>query len=415
MGGLAFSSGPNPLQTPRMSPEIYASTKKHCIALLQQHYTHVASPVEAPAKQDHGDIDILACEPKPDSKLITSPSPRAQAQAIAELLGAVRSIIPSGAEVAANLAIPWPGKQEAENKHIQVDVRVCESYGVYTWMFFKHAHGDLWNMLGSLIRPYGLTVNDTGMYIRVPEIEHTDKNRARILLTSDPDAVLEFLGLPAGKGCFDEPFASLDALFAYVAQCRMMYIPAKDDSEETKDGGFTGDPKSLKANDRRRMKFRPVYKQWVEEYIPQCRAEGKHGEQKTNRAKITDEALERFGVREEYTRVRHEFLLERQRDTIWNDAIKNSVPAADPDDQRSILYRACLVKALKRVILERNESYDVKFDEAMMGEDGFYNMGAVRAFIQANKDDIGRTAMRKHHESSEERFKNKQAAKKQGV
>ena len=330
----------------------------------------------------------------------------AQTEAIATLLNAVRSIIPPvGAEVAANLAIPWPKDAEeeeegGEEKYIQVDVRVCESLKVYNWMLFKHAHGDLWNLLGSMIRPYGLTVNDNGMYIRIPEVEQTNKNRAKVFLTSEPDAVLDFLGLPK-EGFFDGPFDSIEDLYEYASKCRLMYIPATESKEEA----FLSGKANLKANDRRRMTYRPVFKRWIEEFIPQCRAQGKFSTQATSRGTVTEEALDIFHVRDEFTKVRREYLREKQRDRIWNDVIKTSIPPADPEDKKSILYRACLVKALKRLILERDESYGVVFEEDMLGEDGLYDLEKVQAFIDRAKDEVGKAAMKRHDAAYMERLK----------
>lgn len=396
-----------------MSPEVYHFQKQRCIALLRQHYLYAASPVEGPAKLDHGDLDILVCEPRPDSHMNTLPA-HAQTQAIATLLDAVRSIIPpAGVEAAANLAIPWPAdaesltKEEAGNKYIQVDVRVCDTLKAFNWMLFKHAHGDLWNLLGSMIRQYGLTVNDTGMYVRIPEVEQTNKNRAKVFLTSEPDAVLSFLDLPK-ENFFDGPFSCIEDLYEYASRCRLMYIPATESREEE----FLVGKANLKANDRRRMTYRPVFKRWIEEFIPQCRAQRKFSTQVTSRGKVTEEALDLFHVREEYTKVRREYLIERQRDKIWNDVIKNSVPPADPGDQSSVLYRACLVKALKRLILERDESYGVMFEENMLGENGFYDLEKVRAFIVRVKDEVGEAAMNRHDAAYLERCKKKEAEKK---
>ncbi len=60
---------------------------------------------------------------------------------------------------------------------------------------FKHAHGDIWNLLGSTIRPFGLTVDEDALWLRIPEIEKFDRKKAKIRLTSDPVEVIRFLGL----------------------------------------------------------------------------------------------------------------------------------------------------------------------------------------------------------------------------
>ncbi|KAJ6790058.1 hypothetical protein PWT90_03969 [Aphanocladium album] len=428
MGGSAFSVGNNPLRTPRMLPRIYHAQKQRCQALLRQLYEHVDSPIDGPGKKDFGDIDIIVYgrrpvfpapahveNTKPGSELIRE---------IATLLGSQRTIIADGAS--SNMAIPWPKDVDEEDsedgeKYIQVDARISPSLESHRWMLFKHAHGDIWNLIGSLVRPYGLTIDDTGMFIRIPEVEAIYKARAKVHLTSDTDRVLDFLGLPHtgdhARIWVDEPFADLDAMFEYVTSCRMMYITPSatgppDQANHDEGHNLLKDKESLKHNDRQRMRHRPGFRLWIEEFIPRCRRQGRFTIQGTNRAKITDEALEEFGVRDEFERRRREFLLERQRDRIWNGIIKTRIAEVPPGaDQKTIMARSCQVKGLKKIILERDASYGVKFDEAMMGDDGFFREDEVRKFIDKYKDEVRQGAMIKHDAAFSEHMEKKNKAK----
>ncbi|KAJ3494685.1 hypothetical protein NLG97_g3921 [Lecanicillium saksenae] len=413
MGGSAFSVGANPLRTPRMLPRIYHAQKGRCQALLRQLYERVDSPIDGPGKQDFGDIDILVYGRRSTAPLptrIENAKPGSELiHEIAALLGSQRTIIAEGAS--SNMAIPWPtdANEEAtedDDKYIQVDVRISPNLQSHRWMLFKHAHGDIWNLVGSLVRPYGLTIDDTGMFIRIPEVEAIYKARAKVHLTSDTDQVLDFLGLPHtgdhARTWVDEPFADLDAMFEYVTNCRMMYITPSatgpPDQENHDEGhNLLKDKENLKHNDRQRMRHRPGFRLWIEEFIPRCRREGRFTVQGTNRAKITDEALEEFGVRKEFENRRHEFLLERQRDFIWNGIIKTRVPEVPPGaDQKTIMARSCLVKGLKKIILEQDASYGVEFDDAIMGDDGFFKEDKVKEFIDKHKDEVQQVAVRKH-------------------
>jgi hypothetical protein len=58
---------------------------------------------------------------------------------------------------------------------------------------FKHAHGDLWNLIGSTIRPFGFTVDEEALWVRIPEIEKFNKKRAKVLLTRNPAETVHFL------------------------------------------------------------------------------------------------------------------------------------------------------------------------------------------------------------------------------
>ncbi|KPM34034.1 hypothetical protein AK830_g12542 [Neonectria ditissima] len=273
-------------------------------------------------------------------------------------------------------------------RFIQVDVRVCETLEYFEWMLFKHAHGDVWNLLGTTIRPYGLSVDERALWLRIPEIEAFHRNRAKVFLTGDPVEILQFLGLPIGD-FWTEPFQDLDAMYEYVARCRLFWVRPLDPEEAE----LEQDRKKLKANDRKRMNQRPGFRKWVEEFKPRCRQEGRFLINPTTREQVTEEAFAWFHVKGEYEARRVEFLREKQKDMVWNKIIKGAVPDADPSDQISIMYRSCLIKALKRVILENDDRYGVLPEQSLLDEDGFYITEDVLDFINRRKGEIGRAAM----------------------
>ncbi|ETS06744.1 hypothetical protein M419DRAFT_94464 [Trichoderma reesei RUT C-30] len=422
MGGSAFAQGQNPLFTPRMPKEVYDATKTRCEKILLDLYSCVESPLEGPAKTDYGDIDFLVASPKSDAAKGALAIP-----AIAQALGAERKIVAGGTEPAASLAIPWPedgkdevGKEkdnkekdskdddnkqkddtkEPAKKYIQVDVRVCETEDKLRWMLFKHGHGDFWNVVGSIIKPYGLTVDDTAMWLRVPEIEEHNRRRARIFLTSDPTKVMDFLGMRM-EGYWDKAFSSMEELYEYSTSCRLMYVnptPPEPDNEEAK----------LKARDRRRMNFRPVFRKWLDEFIPECRRLSRFSEQKFTREQITEEAFAAFGVEEEFNTRRDKFLAEKQKEHIWNSCIKGAVPDPKSGDHFDILYRSCLVKALKKIILEDDTSYGIVPLKSLKKPDGMYDVERVEDFIAKNQESVGKAAIARHHSAYGERVHKKE-------
>ncbi|KAL6910213.1 hypothetical protein GGI43DRAFT_389579 [Trichoderma evansii] len=392
MGGQAFTSGENALYTPRMPKEVYEATKTRCQEILCSLYHHVESPLDGPGKVDFGDIDIFLASPKPEAS-----TGRYAINIISKALGAERTIVDNGSETikaAGSLAIPWPkdetnDSKDADKKHIQVDVRVCESEDKLRWMLFKHGHGDLWQIIGSMLRPYGLTVDDSALWLRIPEIEESNKKLARIFLTSDPPKVMDFLGLPM-EGYWDQPFPSAEVMFDYIASCRLMYV-ATTASEP--------DAKNLKSNDRRRLKYRPIYKKWMDEFVPECRQLGHFSERKFTRESVTEEAFVVFGVEKEFKARRKDFLIKRQEDFIWNSLIKDSIPTPNPSDQRAVLYKSCSVKALKEIILGSSENYNFQPDKkSLKNSDGFYNMEYIKDFIETHKDEVGKVALVRHNE-----------------
>lgn len=222
MGGKAFAET---LHTPRIPPEIYIFVRDHVLGLLRQHlYKYADSPIESPGKSNHGDIDILVCEPLlkdgQDSRAVD-----VTPQEIAELLNAKTYKVTRGSHT-INFAIPWPDMnslqhqnnfrggddQEPEdaNRYIQVDIQACPTLTQLKWSLFHEAHGDLWNMLGARIRKYGLTLSNTGLHLRIEELEGWNKEKSRVKLTQDPKEALEFLQMDE-QGEFGDYFPSLNS------------------------------------------------------------------------------------------------------------------------------------------------------------------------------------------------------------
>ena len=273
MGGKAFSTGPSPLSTPRMPETVYLTLRDKYLKLMLTLFDYAATPVEAPEKPSFGDIDILVCNPK------TLPMTVA---IVGESLNAVRTI-PSKSNY--TFAVPYPGIQE---EYVQIDVHVCPS-DRYRWEVFHHCHGDLWNLLGTSIRLFGFTANNIGLHLRIPEIENSDRKRAQLFLTSDPDTVLELLGLD--RDTYSHLFDSVDSMFDFVCQSRFF-----------RSGSYA--KLGLKASDRKRMAQRELYRRFVDEYLPtkrlEANGEGLAKEVGLSREQVLEEMIYKFGLSDEY-------------------------------------------------------------------------------------------------------------------
>ena len=113
-----------------------------------------------------------------------------------------------------------------------------------------------------LRRRFGLTVNDRGLYLRIPDIELLDRKKSLVFLTEKPSEVLEFIGLEEER--WWRPFLDQAEMFNYAAGCRLFWVREKDEEEAehdvvgeipTEGGQEGGEPgkKKLKHNDRQRM------------------------------------------------------------------------------------------------------------------------------------------------------------------
>ncbi|KAH6636752.1 hypothetical protein F5144DRAFT_509372 [Chaetomium tenue] len=442
MGGSAFSAVPDPPYTPRMPPVVYQRVVSECNAALRKLFICVATPIEGPEKKDHGDVDILVAL---DRRVVFPQTPGDSIpRELKDLMEDVKHdlcaqyaiIHPPG--TSAHLAIPWPSDMnehaitpeetpnvggtagavdESKPKYIQVDIRICQGVDELYWSLYKHAHGDIWNLLGSTIRPFGLTVDEKALWLRIPEIEEFDRKHSRVCLTEDPVEILHFLGMRV-EGFWDKPFESVDALFDYATTCRLFYRDTPDgDAEGDADeagviGGEAGRRK-LKSNDRRRMKGRPIYRRWINEFIPGLRAEGKFVRKNPGtsieemRALVRDQAFDRFHVKVEYTRRLREWQQKRNGEQM-KSLIKELVPST-MEPQR----RACVVGTLRKIIVENDTSFG--FDSSgLRGPDGLCDAGLVRSFIQDNLVEVGEAGWARQQQRAQESMRLKAAGRDTG-
>lgn len=239
-------------------------------------------------------------------------------------------------------------------------------------------------------------------------------------LSQDPVEILRFLGMEV-EGFWAEPFQSVEALFDYATTCRLFWVheAAEDDAEGEKGGpGVVGGEegrKKLKSNDRRRMKGRPVYRRWIEEFIPELRAQGKFKRKGPStsidqaRAAVRDEAFACFFVEAEYNARLKAWRLEREAFEM-KSLIKGWVPdTLDPQ------FRACLVSAMKKIIMEYDQSFGLTPPNALKDTNGYYNMGIADSFVRDNWKQVGDIAWEKQKERAREAMQLKAAGGKAGA
>ncbi|MCJ1305321.1 hypothetical protein MMC08_008135 [Hypocenomyce scalaris] len=295
MGGRAFSHLNPPLSTPRMPPTVYTTLRDKYVTLLSTIYKQVGTPLEAPEKASYGDIDILVASP-----LVPVPPP-----VLSTALAAKTSFTTPGSPT-TSYAVPYPESQDA---YVQLDIHICQPE-TFAFELFHQSHGDFWNIIGTTIRPFGLTANNVGLHLRVPEIETLDRKQSMLLLTSDPDATLDFLGLDRCRRW--RPFESVEELFEYAVGTRFF---RKEAYVRT----------TLKANDRKRMAQRELYRRFVEEWVAKLGEdddddEEAEGKESLNRESILDEALDIFKKRGEYEERVERWRMERRELSIKREA-----------------------------------------------------------------------------------------------
>jgi hypothetical protein len=120
------------------------------------------------------------------------------------------------------------------------------------------------------------------------------------------------------------------------------------------------------------MKKRPIFRDWMELWIPKLREEGRFGNTHVTREQVRDEAFAVFRVREEFEMKQKEWRLIKHKDDLWNQVIKAGVPE-DVEPQR----RSAAIKLMKMVILEGEQFEGVVPKAAEKDKEGFYNIEEV--------------------------------------
>jgi hypothetical protein len=427
MGGSAFSLRTPALKTPRMPSEIYTHVLHRTLTLLQNHYKYCASPIEAPGKTTFGDVDILVA-----SALSAPYNPflknngmfmKPVAEKLKTLLGA-EALITTAGNPTINFAVPWPndGDQSIpDKKYIQIDVHHLPTEERFQWELFHSAHGDLWNILGATIRPFGLTANDVGLYLRIPEIEALDKKKSLVFLTSSPEKVLELLGLDEER--WWKPFESQEEMFQYATKNKMFWI--KEEEEDLKEGdvivdvnlgqeGGEAGKKKLKHNDRQRMAKRPIFRAWIEEFIPMIRKEGGSKEPRVTREQIRDEVFDKFGIREVYRTRLKEWQLVRHLEELKRDVIKGEIPPVE-EIPEGPPFRSAAIRMLVDIIMQGEEFDGTCPAAARKNEEGFYDLDLVKRFVKSNWRRAGELGLERQQVRALENMKTKDEKKRKAA
>ncbi|KAI9750826.1 MAG: hypothetical protein M4579_006288 [Chaenotheca gracillima] len=389
MGGQAFKqpgqNGEPGLYTPRMSPEAYYRLREKAIRILADgFYENVVAPIDAPEKETFGDIDLLVQGPLTDftaddlahalgaERHITQKNSPLTSFAIwdgyVEIVSPIGDVnrdagssAPSqvqvdspyaeGGGIQGELRGPKESSSSRKSVYRQLDVQVCPAED-FAWGFFRQSHGDLWNLLGRLIQPYGLTVTTIAMLIRVPEIEETNRKESFLHLTNDPRKALEFLGLSPEP--YWRPFDRVDNLFDYVSSTRFFHFP-----QEANEGSSL---KARKKSDLIKKMQRPLYRRWFDEYLPSLAEKSRatsHGAadrpqtEKIDREEVLHEALNTFNKQEEYDLMVSTWHSARIRREAWSK-VAAAIPL-EPGDRLNLVLRGLR----HRISLERGVTPEV--------------------------------------------------------
>jgi len=155
------------------------------------------------------------------------------------------------------------------------------------------------------------------------------------------------------------------------------------------------------------MAKRPIFREWIEEFIPLLREEGRCGECRVTRDQIRDEAFERWGVRKEYEERLKAWRLARHEDELWREVIKGSIPEdVDP------VVRGAAIRQLKAVIMEGEEWDGCIPEAAKKNQEGFHDLDVVRSFVLENWQKAGKVGWERQQKRALEGMKAKAEKKR---
>ena len=142
---------------------------------------------------------------------------------------------------------------EDGDEFFQLDVHVCKK-GCLDWESIMYAYGDLWHIIGSTVSRFGLAIDDSGLHARDEEVEATNRRACLLLLTGEPQEIMEFLGLDSRR--YDDGFSTLDELFEWTTSMPLFRRAF------FKKGTIGGKQGCIREK-------RPMYSNLVTEWLPQ--------------------------------------------------------------------------------------------------------------------------------------------------
>lgn len=145
-----------------------------------------------PGKADYGDVDFLV-----SGFQLASLTAHGWKQMVAKVKEAFHT--PHGKRGFLNpdimyFAIQVPDK---DNTWVQIDVKVTNAQDVndFAWDQFQLNYASGLKIMGSLMKPLGLTISPTGLHVRVEDMEATDFPGSLVFVTKQPADVLKILRL----------------------------------------------------------------------------------------------------------------------------------------------------------------------------------------------------------------------------
>ncbi|KAI4641441.1 uncharacterized protein J4E79_011648, partial [Alternaria viburni] len=264
MGGHAFKG----LYCPRISPSVYERVKAETKAALQTVFAQVVVPTEMPGKDDYGDVDFLVCSllhSKGTTTLDTFPW-QSTVSLIKDVLDTTHGRQGFLTRDCMYFAIDSPHGEE--NYFIQIDVKVCFKPELFHWCHFELNYASNSKMIGSMVKPLGLTMDPEGIHVRVEEMEETSFPGSMVWVSKDPKDALRIVGLD--WRILNGGFKTKEEIYKYLASSWLFHP-----------GHFAARLAEEKYHDRLEDRA-PYWTHFIKEWVPQHYPGYRHIQQTTD-------------------------------------------------------------------------------------------------------------------------------------
>ncbi|KAH9865049.1 hypothetical protein IAQ61_008995, partial [Plenodomus lingam] len=280
MGGQAFKN----LNCPRMAPAAYHSIKMHATTALKTVFPHVVVPTEMPEKPDFGDVDFLVSPAK--STTMDKFDWITTVESIKAIFGTThgrRGFLTPDCMYFAIAA------DEDHDSWVQIDVKVCFKPELFTWCAFEHNYASHSKVIGSLVKPLGLTLDPEGIHIRVEEMEDTNFPGSMVWINKDPKDMLRIVGLD--RRLLDAGFTTRTEIYKAFTSS-WLFNPAHFVARLT-------DKKYSQRLEDRAPHWMPFLTEWLPTLHPGSHDSADHGEEletwyKRTRAAVRDKVFTMF-------------------------------------------------------------------------------------------------------------------------
>ncbi|THV05313.1 hypothetical protein K435DRAFT_816566 [Dendrothele bispora CBS 962.96] len=321
---------------PRLPPAVYQRLKSRLFSVIQTLYSHVTVPIEAPEKNEYGDLDFLVFSPKPEAFSSTAErSINVPHEVVKEAIGA-HHFIPADGNRTSNFAVPisrgeWSTlgfeREELEVRkkvkddgeiYYQVDVHVCADKKEWDRIYFYNSYGDLGMIMGLIASNAGLQLGSKGLHYSYPP-------HPRLLLSDDFDKITRFFGWSMETR--NAGFKTRKEIFEWVMTSRF-FDPARF---RTQGDGI----RKVKAQ-------RTMYSDFVEcannlqRASPSPTSERRESTGTTTSAR--DEALEYFGKKQEVeTQICEYGARKRMKDVFNGNTVRSWMLASNWKDVKDTM------------------------------------------------------------------------------